>query len=426
MVAKTQSPSKSQSSGSPAKSQSRENSFRGYGSFKDGTKERHWEKKGSLLTILIQAGGKWGKHAVVLCLAIFGMLNDRTFDGKGKSLDINWPQCKTNLAPYYFSFEKALLCKYLMSFAIGWPPVALAVLMLMISRDMVQKRLYYGMLKSNCSIVYNGANRPQKDPLIVYILVLSLHVILFLFFLFHTVIVRIVEEDEAKVQSKLGGPSQTVDASADSPMTKSQLMVVISVVLMPLVFYLLDVNSDYNLQEVLVSLSDYSHEEIEPHAVNQVATESGLQSLEVWEDHNARQVFMQRAREVDDSSLTLPQVYDKLIDIGRKEPREDKQEEEMDVFLLQSLWPAPVLLKPRDDDDESRNFRYLFSAYGVFMAVVFAFIFAGLIDTAIDQIMTWRMHPSCVIPAVCSGLNLVVVILIGGKIGSVFLSAGQA
>merc|ERR1719399_2197832 len=126
--------------------------------------------------------------------------------------------------------------------------------MLIIARDMIQKRFFYGMLKRGCALVYTDGHYPQKDPIILYLGWIMVNILVYVCWLFHVVLYSWAVREEAELAG------QKPPADEETPMTRNEFTMLITVVLMPAVFILLQFHTDYNIEESLVPLTQYVYD----------------------------------------------------------------------------------------------------------------------------------------------------------------------
>lgn len=127
-----------------------------------------WESNGSPTALLIGVLSTYGYHFMVLLAHHMGV---HVFGRTVASCAVGGPGGVTSEVGAY-------ACEYSKAFLLCFPVAASAVLMLLAGRDLLQKRLYYGLLKAQ-GVLEFCETHAHEDRLMAYLLVCAIHVLLF-------------------------------------------------------------------------------------------------------------------------------------------------------------------------------------------------------------------------------------------------------
>lgn len=137
---------------------------------------KRWESRGETLTILIDIGLTYGL-AITVVLAI--SIACFTYSALGSK-----EPCSLLDAASPMSTREQVFCWYMESHLQCFSTACEAALVLILLRDLLQKRFYYGMLKMGCAIDFRPGGF-LKDPLVRLLLWDLFHLVIFYGFLVH-------------------------------------------------------------------------------------------------------------------------------------------------------------------------------------------------------------------------------------------------
>jgi len=129
---------------------------------------RIWEQRGTLLSICIDVGSLSGKTFLVLFTLLIKLLLDFP--------SVQPIRCEKD-------FSNILLqcfCQYTEAYCKVFPSIVLGILMVFIAQGILQRRLYYSLLKQGCVIDYRQATEGLADPIIRVMMWTYFHVLLYL------------------------------------------------------------------------------------------------------------------------------------------------------------------------------------------------------------------------------------------------------
>jgi len=134
--------------------------------------ERRWEYRGTVFWIFVEVAGSVGKHVVALCaMAMSVMVTDPD-------------NCEEYVDVYSLSKLDEVVCFYTGSYLYCFPALATAAAFILVARDLLHKRFYYGMLKSGVVIDYKYTN-PISDPMMWLLLWNFFHLFWYIGFIFY-------------------------------------------------------------------------------------------------------------------------------------------------------------------------------------------------------------------------------------------------
>jgi len=132
---------------------------------------KDWEERGTVLSLLLEVANV-AFSRVFLLLTLVGSL---------QAASDSFMRCSREETPALKHYGEELICHYTKAFIFTFPAMATTVLVLLCGRDLLQKRLYYGILK-NGGVITFSENTPYKDPMIMAMLVDFLHCVAYTIF----------------------------------------------------------------------------------------------------------------------------------------------------------------------------------------------------------------------------------------------------
>lgn len=337
-----------------------------------------WEDNGSVLGLCIDVVGSHASIAIALGLMVLG----------ANTMELGTP-CTfgedgvDTLAEHY-------LCKYTQSYLEIFPYAAWAVFMLGAGKDLVQKRIYYGMLKV-AGVIDFHSGAAYLDPIFLFVAVAYLHMLTYIGLIIHFAMKAGAMESEADaIVEGISLANHGGGRDARNALTP-QVAAAVSLLLpatMTVVFLFLH----YDISKGLVTLSQYVHDVTV--SKSQSFAEETLKSLKVVEDRLVMDVVQRDAAGLlNKNGLDFIATCGVLRNTCLTEQAMPKDAPL--VFLLSSLWPADVLMRTSIQDGgtaPAKSFRtvwYTFSGFAIVsisMTIVYMLFMVG------KDMMTMSRH----------------------------------
>jgi len=317
----------------------------------DGPPEPEWHANGTIVGLLIDVGGTSGYYMFLILTMFFGLEANKDellacHIGTGRMQLATWPQ--------------ACLCEYTKAHLLIFPTLALSVVLVFMGRDLLQKRLYYGLLRSG-GVVDFSQNKAFKDSLVLLFIVNYLHVVSHLALMYwvarpaysHT-------EDDPSVAAP-GFLRHQADAMRRNLALESgnlhALGFLWGTVMIPGTLVVVFVFLGYEIEKSLVPLSLYVH-----GLNDSQAPEAALQGLSVFRDASAKAVIEDPSGPVAAASGSdLDTQYRAVVDAASQVPP-SQDFEGPSIGLREALWPVALLLRSNTPDRDARTFRWLWLA----------------------------------------------------------------
>ncbi|CAK0892470.1 unnamed protein product [Prorocentrum cordatum] len=276
----------------------------------DGPPEPEWHANGTIVGLLIDVGGTSGYYMFLILTMFFGLEANKDellacHIGTGRMQLATWPQ--------------ACLCEYTKAHLLIFPTLALSVVLVFMGRDLLQKRLYYGLLRSG-GVVDFSQNKAFKDSLVLLFIVNYLHVVSHLALMYwvarpaysHT-------EDDPSVAAP-GFLRHQADAMRRNLALESgnlhALGFLWGTVMIPGTLVVVFVFLGYEIEKSLVPLSLYVH-----GLNDSQAPEAALQGLSVFRDASAKAVIEDPSGPVAAASGSdLDTQYRAVVDAASQVP----------------------------------------------------------------------------------------------------------
>eukprot|EP00929_Paragymnodinium_shiwhaense_P094171 TRINITY_DN545_c1_g1_i7.p1 TRINITY_DN545_c1_g1~~TRINITY_DN545_c1_g1_i7.p1 ORF type:complete len:445 (+),score=145.93 TRINITY_DN545_c1_g1_i7:195-1529(+) len=309
--------------------------------------ERDWEGRGFILGLLIDVGGATASQLFMLMPMVTNAL----------SKDGNFLSCDDKLHPSLSG--KLMGCEYLTSFCLGFPALCSTAIMLLIGRNLLQKRFYYGMLQAG-GVVTFGQNNVLKEVIFVMIAVCYLHCIGYL-----SLVIWVAGKED---KFSLAGGKLTMGDS-------EWIMVgsCISLLLLPGALFLGFFYGAYDIEGTLVPLSQYVHDAQD--AQERLKLDGNLSNLIVLEDEILRVVLREKKNELTQDEGDYEEKCRLLLTVYRQNEEDISQRQINAVGLFGSFWPGELLLRPAMTGEMSEYYQTMwFSVVGVCCVVFFILI----------------------------------------------------
>lgn len=244
-----------------------------------------WRQRGTILGIIIDVSGMLGSNAVVL---FFMFWNQQSKYRRTMHCEVGGPRFDLN-------FAQAVTCEYTKGFIRCFPALALAVMLLLVSRDVLQKRLYYCTLQSGAVIDFRHSFA-LKDGCVWVVLISYLHMLLHMAFLasllpFNTTVsaTRQAVIDYVHKKEDAAASDHVIVISVQAELASSMVDLLTYIVL-PSTLFLIIFFQAYDIHKSLVPLSEYVHGNNDEENKGQL-----FQSLIVIEDADLRAMLVEDA-----------------------------------------------------------------------------------------------------------------------------------
>lgn len=313
----------------------------GYGTLAPPQDEEfQWEKSASPMKLLTSVGISVGKNLVALLLLFWQLFKQRTFlMNCDRRVIGNW----------------TYPCEYTKAYIRCFPLLASIVVLVIAGRQLLQRRLYYGLLKRGALLDFHNT-KAWHDPLF-FILTLS-----FLHGIAHFVLDLFVQEGTSMSDLIPGAPAQSE--------SQVELQNMVKHFVLPSVVFFAFLVSSYDLESQLLPISKY-FEENPSHARQTAARMPFLDELEV------QQVIPKLSLKTSDEKTTLDAVYREIIERTPELAFDSiAKSSGMHWHLVNTLWPSKILLDPRLTCAESREFWWVLLCTSVISSVTFVLVFA--------------------------------------------------
>mmetsp|Transcript_109606 Transcript_109606/g.172837 ORF Transcript_109606/g.172837 Transcript_109606/m.172837 type:complete len:488 (-) Transcript_109606:75-1538(-) len=341
-----------------------------------------WHKKGAPEQLLIAAAKLSGAQMSALALLIVNSSMKNQFV---------MPCCSDRFAS---GVLEILFCEYTRFYVICFPLIGVIVALIVTARMILQRRMYYEMLRLRVGLLDFERGEPLRDPVILGGVWCMAHALL------HLLIKVAASAGHHGVTATLESAFKNV-TSANSSVAAVTAMHIGHVVtsveseeptflrlvkgfVMPTVFFLTFLAKSYSIQDDLVSLHQYLDED--PQSAQQTISRlhflsetslaqtarSGLHLNGRGSETDALQELVQRTAGFPQDGST-----ERGAGFARKMAHLRSQ-------LILQLWPAKVLLDRRLLDEESRSFRkawllFIWPAYFVMAGCIVILFYKALV-----------------------------------------------
>jgi hypothetical protein len=319
------------------------------------TQHRAWEFRGTVLGLVIgAASSSVGQVMLLIPMLIHVIFGNDTI-----------MKCDNEHHPA-LARVTIYLCEYTTAYVVSFPVLAATGLMLIIGRNLLQKRLYYGVLQGG-GVMGFSQNQPLKDSIVVLLIWCYLHCVSYL------VLVLWVCYRE--------GNFKTVDGAVHmEPKAFGLIMGVISLLLLPATFFIIFFYGAYDIEASLVPLSQFVHDAEDVTADSDDDAENSLMKLKMMHDGIAKAVLEENEDLIFATKGDHEDKNRKLVQYYRKNEKEHAKDELPTLTLWKSFWPGLLLLKPDITEDYAQRFKTLWFAVTAFFFLVFIgmLVFLGI------------------------------------------------
>jgi len=308
--------------------------------------QKEWEKRGEILQLVLGTGMVLWFQSIPLATMLGHALHNT-----GK-----WFRCDRG-GHYELSTLSAGICGYTQGAACTFAPLCLMVMILFIGRELVQKRLYYGLLRQQ-NVVQFASNDPLTDPLAIAVLVSYVHVILYLIYiiyatsLFNSGMTGTFYQHVGVENSKTHGIEHVLIGD-DYAFT--MVVELVSFYVLPATLFIVFMYTGYDIEATLVPLSQYVHDAHDAGEGNR------LSELQIIDDALCKKMVEDNAALILKGAGDHEQEFQECAKFYHGHMQaEDLQK----VYMLDSLWPA-MLLMPAEASGErpAQAFRILWWIY---------------------------------------------------------------
>jgi hypothetical protein len=356
----------------------------------DDKPRKEWLKRGEMLALLVGAGMTIWMQSIPL-VAMVGHAAVNTG---------HWFACEAGGA-YDLSAADAIVCGWTQGWTCSFAPFALTVMNLYIGRDLLAKRFYYGVLRQR-GVLQFGSNNPLTDPLSLLVFIAYAHVILYLVFIIYVTGLLSSNDSAFLVQHGRG----VIGGSGDTDILKETLlardghamrivMELISFYVLPATLFVVFFFCGYDIEISLVPLSQYVHDEV------LAGDQDSLSKLTILEDNRAKALVEEKAADI----LALAGDHeDEFLQVLEHYAKEPVSENSGTVYMIDSLWPAYLLLPNEASQCASAKlFRWIFLIYAC-CAVICCLVAASI---CLQEVETYVFKASK--GFVCYTIELVVI-----------------
>eukprot|EP00927_Polykrikos_kofoidii_P080021 TRINITY_DN76884_c0_g1_i1.p1 TRINITY_DN76884_c0_g1~~TRINITY_DN76884_c0_g1_i1.p1 ORF type:complete len:454 (+),score=64.38 TRINITY_DN76884_c0_g1_i1:86-1363(+) len=319
-----------------------------------------WEYRGTVIGLLTDVGARYGHYFLMLLgLTLTERCTQSTF-----------VSCDNTDSVGLRSYAFVCACEYSKAFIVTFPSIAVSTFLLIIGRDMLQQRLYYGMLKVGGVIEYHFTT-PQKDPFMIMLVVNYLHCIGYI----------VLTSVKLNILTSLEDTGDLGKRSEDSLQIQIMAEVTTVSILFPMTLVSICIYGAYNMHLALIPLNEFVQSEQD--------AERKLKSCQVLQDS-----VLKRLVESDEGDIHLSAAVTKAAGrirrcaammseydygVNRCSVAEANGVHVSGASLSSSFWAWPVLMGGfRDNADWSdRGFWSLWLCFVAFsiLLLVEEFVF---------------------------------------------------
>lgn len=312
---------------------------------------RNWESRGTIFGLLIDSAGRVAGPTIMLIPMVMHVVYSKD----------SFMACNSHDHPSLKDDFWLYLCEYLTAFASAFPVLCATALMLVAGRNLLQKRLYYGMLQAG-GVVTFSENDPLRDPIIWAILTCYLHV----FAYFCLVLYVCSEEGTLKFNDK----GVLVMGTKD----RELILGFVSLMLLPATLFTAFFYGAYDIESTLLPLSQFVHD-AEDVADNAGESGEALADLVIMSDAVCKCVLADNEDELFGSVGDHEEKCKDLYHMYEAHEENYVAADLKSISLWSSFWPGMLLLKPDIDGQMGKPFKTLW-----FIVIgIFAFIFASML-----------------------------------------------
>jgi hypothetical protein len=350
---------------------------------------RPWEFRGTICGLLIDVGSRTASQVMMLIPMVGSVLL-----GEGAGL-----RCSEKVYPKSLAPDGAWMvyvCEYLSAFSKAYPVLAATAVMLITGRNLLQKRLYYGMLQSG-GVVTFGQNNPLKDILFWFLVASYGHCVAYLG------LICFVFNKDGELYFHETGKLEDGTLKSELKMGDEELQMILQVctlLLIPGAFFLIFFYGGYDIEGTLVPLSQYIHDAKDVAADKEDAKKS-LSQLRMLSDSITKVVL----EDFEDQIFATAGDYEgKCMEVKKMSLRAEEEyvkEDLPQIPLFESMWPGQLLLKPDIKGDLADNFKLLWTILmpvfliliGVLCTYMASHIWTDIYELWTDYLANYKVIP---------------------------------
>jgi len=302
-----------------------------------------WERRGSSWGLLLDVGFAAGGHIFLLMVILYGVWGE--------------PRWQTPCPTREGNMFSTCLCEYTKAYILCFPEIALSALLLLVGRDLLQKRFYYQLLKVGGVMEFTATN-PLKDPFMWALLTCYCHILVFL----GLILAGSIEPPKlggtggkgADQLKQLKAGEESMGAGSTSLWADEEKLILVlelgGFIVIPGGLCVLFLFLAYDIEQSLVPMSRFV---LSANHAEKEAEESGtilpttLRTLKVLEDDDLAVLVQEKAEDLRAApDVSGGNMYKEAIRLyyEKAKARGASPEASPTPRLLSGLWPGQVLV----------------------------------------------------------------------------------
>lgn len=368
-----------------------------------GDHPMEWEKRGTVLGILASVLATAGSHIMYLGL-MFGMMKT------GRMIS-----CK-NGGGHGFGFWGAYACDYTKAYLECFPELALTVCLLIVGRNLLQTRLYYGLLMRG-SVLQFRSKSMFKDALVGFFLWCYAHCLLHLLLIMWLIWQAGFEDqflEELRVtkagrlrpsavflgpgpDARMSEPQVVIQEPFDNPVLRAQISLLVDLVgffVIPSSLFLVYLFTGYDVEMSFVPMSQYF---FDARKSDGVAWHTRVHAnLSVMNDDAVRLLVMHKQDEIHDAALTVSDALDEIVRLYERDGKqyEDEAREAGQSFIgiSKAHWPCRLLVSEDASSLSSVSFRAVWLIFVAVALILQCFLLVTLFQLGKEDVLKWDRY----------------------------------
>jgi len=338
---------------------------------------RNWEGRGAILGLVIEAASRSAGQAMMLIPMLMVALS-----GDMKLLNCRQRQGMTG--------SQAVMCEYFTAYAVAFPVIATTGMMLVVGRNLLQKRLYYAMLQAGGVMTF-GQNNPLADVLVWIVIWCYGHCLCYLIFVINTCF------NEGTFEFRLGGGVRMEEEAL------KLIVGCVSMLILPSTLFTIFFYCAYDIEGTLLPLSQYVHDALDvADTQSPDQDQTALAALELMSDAITKSVLEDRQDEIFAIASNHEKKCGELLQKYLECENHYDEKEVQAVGLFTSFWPGGLLLKPDMTGAYAKRFKHLWFSLCSVVLLVFAILFcfigaqlakdAAALPQALPSLLVFLVH----------------------------------
>lgn len=369
-----------------------------------GDTPMEWEKRGTVLGILASVLATAGSHIFYLIL-MFGMMKTERMIS-----------CKSG-GGHGLGFWGAYACDYTKAYLECFPELALTVCLLIVGRNLLQTRLYYGLLMRGSVLQYRSKSM-FKDALVGFFLWCYAHCWLHLLLLMWLIWQAGFEDQflEELRTTKAGrnrpgaaflgpGPDPRMsepqvvinDRPFDNPVLRAQVSLLVDLVgffVIPSSLFFVYLLTGYDVEMSFVPMSQYF---FDARKTDGVGFHTRVHAnLSVLNDDAVRLLVLHKQDEIHDAALTVTDALDEIVRLYERDGQqyEDEAAEAGQSFvgISRAHWPCRLLVSEDASSFSGLSFRALWLVFVALSLILHCFLLVSLFQLGKEDVLKWGNH----------------------------------